>query len=202
MAEPSPFGLLDLPPELWIRICRLIVEDWHIIHVHQNMDHSRSLKTIYQPAITRTCRIIRGEILKYFYANNRFEVHCTWRWPNEHPAAWLSCIGPKNYTLIRSCRICTHAHDYVVWNKVKELDTEDARILLSEEANEAEQEFARFKDSLKSVGLQPDIVEDEEPAAFEWRCVNYRNHTNAKHRFRLVESEPLATQDEASVTSV
>ncbi|KAM3421656.1 hypothetical protein BST61_g2041 [Cercospora zeina] len=105
VAEQEHFRLLDLPPELVIRVLRFAVvistrekplriqrkskEPWAVAH---HGDDSLSAK---QPAIARTCRLLRDEGLKLFYARNIFlgasdflSIPVLWQ--------WVDVIGQKH----------------------------------------------------------------------------------------------------------
>lgn len=56
----QPFRLLDLPPEIWSKIGRLVVDGAAIC----TQDTITKAK---RPAITRTCLVLRNELLPYFY---------------------------------------------------------------------------------------------------------------------------------------
>ncbi|TKA71460.1 hypothetical protein B0A55_07793 [Friedmanniomyces simplex] len=62
------FPLFELPPELWVRICRFAVMRDAPTMLEPRTDDFRS--KVCQPAITRICRDIRKETLGCFYANS------------------------------------------------------------------------------------------------------------------------------------
>ena len=66
---PKPFRLLDLPPELWSRICRLAAayEDPRVLD--GNLMRFDFARRVAQPAITKVCGAIRDESLPAFYAS-------------------------------------------------------------------------------------------------------------------------------------
>lgn len=69
-SQPEPFRLLDLPPELWMRIIEMAVTkpaplEWYA------EDGPVDFGT---PAVAKTSRAIRNEALKAFYKHNTFQV--------------------------------------------------------------------------------------------------------------------------------
>ena len=68
------FRLFDLPPELWIRICRFAVaRPGPIVLYHPGLNRNQQL-LMQQPPITRASRLLRRETLPFFYSKNTFEV--------------------------------------------------------------------------------------------------------------------------------
>lgn len=67
------FRLLDLPPELWIRICRFAVVEGTIRIVKVDLRGSLA-RHVAQPALALTCKLLREETLKLFYAENEFRI--------------------------------------------------------------------------------------------------------------------------------
>ncbi|KAK4922178.1 hypothetical protein LTR49_010399 [Elasticomyces elasticus] len=65
-AEESPFRLLDLPPELWLRICGPLVRASKPL----NVCHQRARPILVRPPITRVCRVLREELLRTWYRNS------------------------------------------------------------------------------------------------------------------------------------
>lgn len=61
----QPTSILALPAELWSKIGRLVIDNSKHLSTrdfkHRNSEY-------HQPPITRTCRILREELLPYFYA--------------------------------------------------------------------------------------------------------------------------------------
>ncbi|KAK6440712.1 hypothetical protein LTR95_003071 [Oleoguttula sp. CCFEE 5521] len=88
--EPSlqprlAFRLLDLPPELWLAIGTYAVLK-SPLNVTLAETNKLQAKMVAQPAITRTCRILRNELLPIFYNRNSFaalhlhRVSCIRKW--------------------------------------------------------------------------------------------------------------------------
>lgn len=64
--QQKPFRLLDLPPELWTKICQLRLDA-----DEASATTSPLRPNIKQQQIARVCRITRSELLPYFY-----KMHC------------------------------------------------------------------------------------------------------------------------------
>ncbi|KAK1822280.1 hypothetical protein LTR12_003220 [Friedmanniomyces endolithicus] len=96
------FPLLSLPAELWAKIGKEIIKntrttgDWPWSYDSQEV--------LCQPAITRTCRVLREELLPHFYAScvqfnfvfdlNREDGYDTYTL--QEKLVWLHSIGPAN----------------------------------------------------------------------------------------------------------
>ncbi|KAK4612296.1 hypothetical protein CLAFUW4_13450 [Fulvia fulva] len=73
--QEKPFRLLDLPAEIWSKIGKLAIDNTTTLtasnikclkpqyHGRSSYDRSAAI----QPAITRTCRALRYELLHYYY---------------------------------------------------------------------------------------------------------------------------------------
>lgn len=92
--ERFTFRLLDLPPELVIRIAQLAVIKPKIIDATLAPELKHQARILQQPAITRTCRMLRRESLLAFYRDNNFEAY---HWA-KHACVrqWLAAIGQAN----------------------------------------------------------------------------------------------------------
>lgn len=92
--ERFNFRLLDLPPELVVRILSLAVLRPRTIDATLAPDIKHQEQILQQPAITRTCRYIRRESLWAFYRDNTFEA---FHWA-KHACVrqWLVAVGPDN----------------------------------------------------------------------------------------------------------
>ncbi|KAK3722199.1 hypothetical protein LTR37_002632 [Vermiconidia calcicola] len=68
------FRLLDLPPELWIKIVKLAValEDDEKCLILRGATKARIANHVAQPAISRVCKVIRLETIPHFYQSHRF----------------------------------------------------------------------------------------------------------------------------------
>lgn len=72
-SQDQAFRLPDLPPELGVRVCRFaVVQDIIRIETPDNPGYTAS--AVAQPALSRTCKFLREETLKLFYAGNEFRV--------------------------------------------------------------------------------------------------------------------------------
>ena len=88
------FRLFDLPPELWLHICGLAVTKSNLINPTHAYKKKQQLQILKQPAITRTCRLLRQECLPVFYYNNEFEAY---HWEKvDCIRDWLVAVGPSN----------------------------------------------------------------------------------------------------------
>ncbi|KAK5695748.1 hypothetical protein LTR17_024432 [Elasticomyces elasticus] len=65
------FRLLDLPPELFLHICRYAIPGGNT-HIVSNSGKKRP---VLQPPITRVCQLLREELLPVFYTRNIFNYH-------------------------------------------------------------------------------------------------------------------------------
>lgn len=90
----SPFRLFDLPPELWLRICAMAVIQAKPLQIGKEAYLRDSMAIVKQPAITRTCRLIRDETLPIFYSSNTFEMFHGYDVPC--PRKFIVAIGDAN----------------------------------------------------------------------------------------------------------
>ncbi|KAK4612309.1 hypothetical protein CLAFUW4_13025 [Fulvia fulva] len=69
--ELKPFRLLDLPPELWIRIGKFAIDVYPRVasrFARSSRGYSPSRRHFpLQPGITRVCTMLRAELLPYYY---------------------------------------------------------------------------------------------------------------------------------------
>ncbi|KAK5126936.1 hypothetical protein LTR85_008294 [Meristemomyces frigidus] len=85
MQEPQkPFRLLDLPPELWIRICSFAVLSTDFIIFDSNPDSTSA----------SACQTL-------FYRTNKFVILDRYK-DIDAVIAWLDAIGPINQHLLHS----------------------------------------------------------------------------------------------------
>ena len=88
------FRLFDLPDELWLLILRLSITRPYPIDPTWAAAKPKQALIVAQPAITRTCRLLRTEGLPLYYSLNTFEsqhrrhVACT--------RDWMVAIGQAN----------------------------------------------------------------------------------------------------------
>ncbi|KAK0248076.1 hypothetical protein B0A54_16483 [Friedmanniomyces endolithicus] len=66
--KKQTFPLFDLPPELWIRICRFAVVRPTPTVLTVRIPARKFRAKVRQPPITRTCTTVRKETLSHFYA--------------------------------------------------------------------------------------------------------------------------------------
>lgn len=95
----SPFRLLDLPPELWLKVLDFAVRRPNTIRIGRESKFSDQVARVRQPAVTRTCRLLRREGLPMFYANNKFEMVHSYDVPC--PRRWLEVIGKERRRWMR-----------------------------------------------------------------------------------------------------
>ncbi|KAK3713502.1 hypothetical protein LTR37_008460 [Vermiconidia calcicola] len=107
----STFPLLDLPVELWTRIVKMaVVQDLPIHDLTVGMSGRLDLQDhVQQPAITKSCRVVRNECLPVFYSHNlfafsdEFELHGL--------REWLEAIGRANYQKIEKLSLNSPEND-------------------------------------------------------------------------------------------
>ncbi|KAK4612108.1 hypothetical protein CLAFUW4_13358 [Fulvia fulva] len=105
--QVKPFRLLDLPPELWSKIGQLIVDDastvtekkLYWIH-HPYPSSAQELAEIQQPATTRTCSILRAELLPYYYQSKISISVIASSLASRVVGKWLRMIGSKNRSVV------------------------------------------------------------------------------------------------------
>ncbi|EMD00060.1 hypothetical protein BAUCODRAFT_21723 [Baudoinia panamericana UAMH 10762] len=109
----TSFRLFDLPPELWLRICEVAVISPVPVNVTRVPFQQQQAQRVQQPAITRTCRLLRQEALPMFYKNNTFEA---WHFcqPWTCPRQWLLAIGRGNLLQMGRLKIYTQ-NDKEFW---------------------------------------------------------------------------------------
>ena len=103
----QPFRLLDLPPELWSKIGKLVIHgepvlDNDALEMHEiNVNTLGKPSTITEsPSITRVCRVVRGELLPYYYTT---KIHCFAldRDIILDISAWIERIGTEHRRIVR-----------------------------------------------------------------------------------------------------
>jgi len=90
------FRLLDLPLELWLRICQVAIVQPTPVTLSTSQPSATFRERLRQPPLTSLNRAVRRELLPYFYSTTTFifeDKHCQYDGLN----AWLRAIGPSNY---------------------------------------------------------------------------------------------------------
>ncbi|KAK6394999.1 hypothetical protein LTR65_001188 [Meristemomyces frigidus] len=104
------FRLLDLPPELWCRICEFAVTAEHPIVLDYHFNDRDLCNSIAQPPLARVNQQLRAETVMLFYDRNTFLVK------DETTVApmlakWLFAIGPRCGALLRDLAIISDYDD-------------------------------------------------------------------------------------------
>ena len=104
------FRLLDLPPELWSRICKLVViRDCTFFLKNPGSVHV-TCESTQQPPITRTCWSLRNEALPTFYRRNVFViVDRDSELLGLHK--WLRGLGSDKRRLLTQLYVASEQHD-------------------------------------------------------------------------------------------
>ncbi|KAK4611497.1 hypothetical protein CLAFUW4_13210 [Fulvia fulva] len=63
----NPQGLLDLPPEIWSQIGKLVVDNEANLPYYDFLTVERLSRGQPQPPVTRVCKVLREELLPYYY---------------------------------------------------------------------------------------------------------------------------------------
>ncbi|KAK3661630.1 hypothetical protein LTR56_000118 [Elasticomyces elasticus] len=112
------FRLFDLPPELWVRIARLALDDKPKIRAWpKNPQMGTYEQILTQPAITRTCHALRVEILPLFYESHiRFRFYDGLdggRTKQSQRRVWLRAIGAANRRCLKNIELLAVPEDMV-----------------------------------------------------------------------------------------
>jgi len=107
---------LDLPAELQLRIFEFVVTSDKPIEITPERPVTNRHRL--PPALTRTCRIIRHDAIKLYYARNNFRAnYCApikggkSRSDQEILIRWLRSIGAEKRSLNRSLEIFDYLED-------------------------------------------------------------------------------------------
>ncbi|SMY24042.1 unnamed protein product [Zymoseptoria tritici ST99CH_1A5] len=102
--QEQPFRLLDLPDELWVKIGKMVIDDWRSIKLTTPADFD-FLKRVPAakmdpPPILHTCSALRNELRLYYYGSDKFEVGVRragvmWRSAQDLVGRYLVAIGPE-----------------------------------------------------------------------------------------------------------
>ena len=113
---PKPFRLLDLPPELWIKIGKLMIDEstsctankdtWRRALKLPNRDY---LCNSDPPAILHTCGLLRFELTPYYY-RTKVDISALYRrknnfWGLDAVGKWLRSADPVNRRMISGLEI-------------------------------------------------------------------------------------------------
>ena len=117
--QTQPFRLLDLPPELWVRIGKLAVPAETIV-LPDSVSQKHICNRVKQPAITRVCKTLRHELLALYYQQNVFVMI------EDHgysfaPERWLEAIGTEHRRRIGCLLRTSDCQDIVEWVGLQEL---------------------------------------------------------------------------------
>ncbi|KAI6910414.1 hypothetical protein KC318_g1259 [Hortaea werneckii] len=101
--------LLNLPPEIWSTIGRLVIDSAasvNLSEIYASFVENTFLPDLQQPAITRICRAMRQELLPYYYQTCvQFQIWSDFASPEGHRLdprlEWLVTIGRCNRKHIR-----------------------------------------------------------------------------------------------------
>lgn len=107
LQDASSFPLLDLPAELWSRICKLAVIPDHDLEVQsygfglkRKILAAHAHRTLQQPSITRVNRAVRSEVLPFFYQSATFTL--TGLTSRGFYKPWLLAMGKQNRASLRN----------------------------------------------------------------------------------------------------
>lgn len=123
------FPLLDLPSELWIRICEFAVINKATIEIRDPHFGSSVCAATKQPAITRVSKAIRQESLPLFYKRNEFVIfddYTEWDGIEE----WQRKVGAKYRAHIHGLYITSEYDD--IENVLKTRKNEGNGVLIFE----------------------------------------------------------------------
>jgi hypothetical protein len=116
------FRLLNLPPELWSRICYFATVSPDAIILSP---YGSSKQRAVQPPLTRVCKVLRVEALRLFYSENTFVVRDT---PYTDDStllfwSWQVAIRQANRQAIRNLFLQITKQTYIseteLWNEVE-----------------------------------------------------------------------------------
>ncbi|KAK4612110.1 hypothetical protein CLAFUW4_13356 [Fulvia fulva] len=101
-------SLLDLPAEIWSQIGKLVIDD--TLSYTYTMAIQRPPERPHQPPITRVCRVLRVELLHYFYSTKidicgAFEVPASSHISLVKVGNWLRQMGPDNRRSLRGVAV-------------------------------------------------------------------------------------------------
>ncbi|GAB1743694.1 hypothetical protein NU219Hw_g618t1 [Hortaea werneckii] len=109
-AAIKPFRLLELPPELWTRICTLAITDPADITIKQAAYPKLVCLQTLQPPIARTCRALRSECLPLFYKLVNFFILDEYA-DVEGIVKWLRSLGKRNRGRFRRLYLACRRED-------------------------------------------------------------------------------------------
>ncbi|TKA31793.1 hypothetical protein B0A50_01872 [Salinomyces thailandicus] len=94
--QHQPFRLLDLPPELWTRICQLDITRPPSTVITKAAHANTVCRQTTQPPLTRTSRLLRSETLPIFYNLHTFVIVDNYADVDDGVVKWLDSIGKRN----------------------------------------------------------------------------------------------------------
>ncbi|KJX93690.1 hypothetical protein TI39_contig4271g00002 [Zymoseptoria brevis] len=102
--QEQPFRLLDLPDELWVKIGKMVIDDWRPIKLTTPADFDLLKRVpaviMDPPPILHTCSALRNELRLYYYSSDKFKVGVSrsglmWRSAQDLVGRYLVAIGPE-----------------------------------------------------------------------------------------------------------
>lgn len=110
------FRFLDLPPEIWLSICRLAVIQGTIIVERPNSKTNTEV-SVAQPALSRTCKVLRAETLKLFYGENEFRLIDNGKIVELGIRGWAKAVWSTWWPLIKTTTVQSHRADIIDYLK-------------------------------------------------------------------------------------
>lgn len=154
-SQKTKTGLLDLPPEIWSKICKLAVESNAPVKAFGDTRRRHYPKTpeehfiaancreweyvVCEPAILFTCRAVREERLIHYYETNTF--YAPRREMNlRYIERWFNAIGDAGRAGVRGIYYRTHLKEtFLVTFEGRELEPLDLWSCPDEEIEELNQ---------------------------------------------------------------
>lgn len=112
-------SLLDLPPEIWSKTGKLVIEDSNPLTGGAFARERQPQTRWHQPPLTRTCRVLRNELLPQFY-KTRVKIICVAR--EVQMGFWLRTIGLELRKVIRGVFVFSTIGDSLQELKERAMD--------------------------------------------------------------------------------